>query len=319
MWNQKLELDRVQGFYQGTGPHDTAPVFAALDRSIGALMADSSKAIQSALAQVFSRLKYPNATERITELALNPKNDWEVRASALDALHALKSPQFNEAFESVLKSSSEQLHASALKLLARTEPQSERTIRFLREKLEKGTVLEKQTAWGLIGNIPAAEAERIGRLGLSQLYTGTLDSKLKLDVFEGVRSTKALSKQAATFEKSLGVHGAYQLSLEGGDTKRGEILFQISPLGQCLRCHQVEGQGRSIGPNLAGVGKRRDGDYLLRALIDPSADIDAADRMTEYTLAKESVVGTLLKEENGLLSVQQGDGSDSEAGKKQDP
>src|SRR5262249_4095894 len=45
---------------------------------------------------------------------------------------------------------------------------------------------------------------------------------------------------------------------------RGQLAFQ----SKCLACHSI-GQGRKLGPDLAGVTKRRDVAWLTRWLKDP--------------------------------------------------
>jgi mono/diheme cytochrome c family protein len=59
-------------------------------------------------------------------------------------------------------------------------------------------------------------------------------------------------------------------ALFGGDAARGETLFQEHPAAQCIRCHALEGgDGSSVGPNLSGIGERKDRAYLLEALLAP--------------------------------------------------
>ncbi len=41
----------------------------------------------------------------------------------------------------------------------------------------------------------------------------------------------------------------------------------------CAACHDLEGSGADIGPNLAGIGRRLDRDGLRRAVLDPNAEI----------------------------------------------
>lgn len=53
-----------------------------------------------------------------------------------------------------------------------------------------------------------------------------------------------------------------------GDPVRGQQLFQK----QCATCHQLFGQGAKIGPDLT-TANRRDRDFLLVSLVDPSSVI----------------------------------------------
>lgn len=75
---------------------------------------------------------------------------------------------------------------------------------------------------------------------------------------------------------------AVHLSPEG---ERGEAIF----LEKCSSCHTIGG-GRSAGPDLAGVTRRREREWLLRIVTDPGALLDSGD----------PVAGRLLEEFRGL-------------------
>ena len=40
----------------------------------------------------------------------------------------------------------------------------------------------------------------------------------------------------------------------------------------CVGCHQLNGQGGQVGPNLDAIGRTRNADYIRRALLEPNAD-----------------------------------------------
>jgi putative heme-binding domain-containing protein len=57
---------------------------------------------------------------------------------------------------------------------------------------------------------------------------------------------------------------------KSGDPETGRKLFVKFA---CIDCHGPLGGGGDVGPDLAGVGARRDHDYLVRAILDPNADL----------------------------------------------
>ena len=63
--------------------------------------------------------------------------------------------------------------------------------------------------------------------------------------------------------------------LESGDASQGRLLFYKT----CFKCHQLYGEGGRVGPDLTGSG-RKQVDYLLSNLLDPSAEIDADYKLT---------------------------------------
>ena len=65
---------------------------------------------------------------------------------------------------------------------------------------------------------------------------------------------------------------------------------------QCATCHQLYGDGKNIGPNLTG-SDRHNLDYLLTNMIDPSAVVPAAYRMTLFLLDDGRVVSGVVSAE----------------------
>ncbi|MGC6427354.1 MAG: PVC-type heme-binding CxxCH protein [Akkermansiaceae bacterium] len=61
--------------------------------------------------------------------------------------------------------------------------------------------------------------------------------------------------------------------LKAGDALRGKDLFLNHEVAACSRCHIVDGKGGIVGPALDQIAKRKDADYLRKALLEPNADI----------------------------------------------
>ncbi len=74
--------------------------------------------------------------------------------------------------------------------------------------------------------------------------------------------------------------------LSDGDAKAGRLVFQKT----CVKCHRLFGEGGTIAPDLTGSGRKKS-DYVLSNLVDPSAQIDPAYRLT-----------TLFTEDGRLMS-----------------
>ena len=72
--------------------------------------------------------------------------------------------------------------------------------------------------------------------------------------------------------------------LATGDAVRGEAIFRRLDLS-CARCHAISGAGGNVGPDLRGIGAISPPDYLLRAILDPAADVK------EEFLAQQIVTG----------------------------
>ena len=78
-----------------------------------------------------------------------------------------------------------------------------------------------------------------------------------------------------------------------GDAARGQALF--TGKGGCASCHLVNGAGSGVGPDLTRVGALRGALELERSLVDPAADVAAANRFYRVTLKDgTTVTGRLL-------------------------
>lgn len=61
-----------------------------------------------------------------------------------------------------------------------------------------------------------------------------------------------------------------------GDAARGRSLFMNSGGLQCAQCHQLNGTGRSFGPDLSAIGRKYDRAKILENILEPSKNIDPA-------------------------------------------
>ncbi|MBQ16508.1 MAG: hypothetical protein CMJ65_05235 [Planctomycetaceae bacterium] len=59
-----------------------------------------------------------------------------------------------------------------------------------------------------------------------------------------------------------------------GNAKTGREFFLTSKASQCRNCHRVGGAGKSLGPDLDGIGKKYGRPELLDQVLNPSRKID---------------------------------------------
>ena len=72
----------------------------------------------------------------------------------------------------------------------------------------------------------------------------------------------------------------------------------------CSNCHVLFGSGKSAGPDLTG-GNRRNLDYLLENILDPSATVAADFRMTVFNMTDGRVInGVVVEKTEKTLTVQ---------------
>ncbi|MBM3775933.1 MAG: c-type cytochrome, partial [Acidobacteria bacterium] len=77
-----------------------------------------------------------------------------------------------------------------------------------------------------------------------------------------------------------------------GDAARGEKLYRSK--GGCAKCHSVQGQGGSLGPDLTHIGSMRTPDHLRASLIDPEREVLPASWSVKAVDAKGTAYSGIL-------------------------
>ena len=87
--------------------------------------------------------------------------------------------------------------------------------------------------------------------------------------------------------------------LAAADLPHGRLLFK----GLCASCHRLHGDGALVGPDLTGSG-RRQLDYLLLNLLDPSAEVAADYRLLTLRLKDgRTVAGVVAARDERTLTL----------------
>jgi putative heme-binding domain-containing protein len=101
-----------------------------------------------------------------------------------------------------------------------------------------------------------------------------------------------------------------------GNPETGAALFRGK--GGCLQCHQVNGEGGRVGPDLSQVGARRSPDHLKTSLLDPNQYVSPLDRRVHVVtrdgrrfsgmrLNEDTYSVQLLDSKENLISVPKGE------------
>lgn len=78
----------------------------------------------------------------------------------------------------------------------------------------------------------------------------------------------------------------------------GQRLFEVN----CGICHQLDGKGALVGPQLTGIGVRGV-ERLCEDILDPNRNVDHAFATTTLTLKDGEAVSGLFRREEGELLV----------------
>ncbi|MES2922523.1 MAG: PVC-type heme-binding CxxCH protein [Verrucomicrobiota bacterium] len=120
--------------------------------------------------------------------------------------------------------------------------------------------------------------------------SGTLEGSARIS--QTIDFPKLVSSaEAAELEKKFSRFR--EMAAAPGDAVRGKQLVQ----GTCMICHQIQGEGTAIGPNLAGAGAMGT-EALLRNMLTPNAQLESGYYRHDVKLSDGLVVSGFLVEES---------------------
>ncbi|HTL18374.1 MAG TPA: hypothetical protein VL793_14150, partial [Patescibacteria group bacterium] len=94
-----------------------------------------------------------------------------------------------------------------------------------------------------------------------------------------------------------------------GDATRGRALFNDQNRVGCVKCHSVDGSSSKAGPDLFAIGDKFPRSELIRAILEPSAEIAVGYSTTILeTLSGEVFEGVIKDSTADVLDLIGGDG-----------
>jgi putative heme-binding domain-containing protein len=109
-------------------------------------------------------------------------------------------------------------------------------------------------------------------------------------------ATRGLPSEDAAREKLVAARRV-GFAAGAGRAEEGRRVFDT----HCAACHQIDGRGGLVGPQLAGIGNRGV-ERLCEDILDPNRNVDHAFRQSLLTLKDgETLPGLFRREEGDLL------------------
>ncbi len=94
-----------------------------------------------------------------------------------------------------------------------------------------------------------------------------------------------------------------------GDATQGRKLFLDEKRTNCVTCHQVEGKGGKVGPDLSRIGGKFDRPHLIESLLEPSRQIVEGYRTSNVlTKAGQVFVGIVKDENDDSFAIEDAEG-----------
>jgi quinoprotein glucose dehydrogenase len=316
-WPDPPKQDRVTNYYRPLPDRPRHWAAAAARPILGPMLAgDTPAPVRRAAVGLAGHYDMTRFAGRLVALVGNADAAQKTRAAALDALANMPAPdQLQKALQNALKSNVQALRQTAYQYVSRFG--DERAVALLNAVLKDGdaSIDVRQTAIKTLAGVDHPRAERIMLDWLERLDQGRVPAALQFDLLEAARGMDAqkIQQQVQAYEKARedkGFADRHRPLLAGGDAQAGKDVFFNHAAASCVRCHQMNGRGSSeVGPDLTGVGARREPAYLLNSLINPSDDITDGYGVTVLTLKDGSTVsGTVQKQTDQTVTLENADG-----------
>lgn len=318
-WTEPPVLDLVVGQYRPLNTRDPSVIAAALQTRLDDLLTAKSPTVVSTAMELATTAKITIANATLLSVFQNGDAHPALRATALHSLAEQKADGIRDLITSACSDTAMEVKIAALDLLVEAEP-AEAIEEIERRMTGKSSVAIKQHA---IRSLAAVGAVDLMRAWVERLGSDQVPAELRLDVYESAKDAVfgqdpkitggiAAIESAWTKEGHADSVQPFRYALEGGNAERGKSIVLNHPSAQCTACHKVMDKiGSNVGPKLAGIGSRKDREYILRSLIDPQAVVAKGYGNLSLVLKDgKSVAGQFLDEKEGAVILRDTSGKE---------
>jgi putative membrane-bound dehydrogenase-like protein len=247
----------------------TKPTPSTRDRLLARILHDDAQpvALRAMAAATVSNPNEPKTAERL--LAFARAGEHALRAQAVRTLAGCTNAAVAAVLVDVARDTRNPagLRADALAALDIRVKESVPAVMGLLSDAEPVVQIEAARILRLVAGQP--DVQRALRQQLAKERNG------RSPVVEQLRFTLELGGAATEREKLARPSNreAWHKALaKGGDADSGRRVF-FHHLVNCAKCHQVQGRGAMVGPDLTQVARSFDRAQLIDAILDPSRDV----------------------------------------------
>ena len=117
------------------------------------------------------------------------------------------------------------------------------------------------------------EDSKLGQTAVQSMLNSDLSSTERESIQRSALPSAArLLKVEKLRSKTFELTSTVQSKLASADADAGRRIFFNSRFGQCAKCHQVDGRGGNVGPDLSNISNMALG-RLLESIVEPSKEI----------------------------------------------
>jgi quinoprotein glucose dehydrogenase len=274
-WSESPKRDLFLGLWRPLAERDARAASITFRSEVPALLQPGPAEVRLAAIKAAVRLEIDAVAPELARIFTNQTENTPIRAESLRALAALKSPSLGPALKFAATETDPEIRKAAGSLHARMQPGD--TLSVLLRMLDSGIISEKQSAFEMLGTIENRTVDSVLLMWLDRVISGKAPKELHLEILEAAakRSDPLIKTQLQRYNeaRSKNPMANNTETLAGGDAELGKKIFFERQDVQCLRCHQVNGTGGVVGPDLTGIGKRLSRQELLESMVLPNERI----------------------------------------------
>ncbi len=293
-------LQRMEGVDLDDYPDAAAAVTRHINRRVG----------QSDFVDLVRRFKPAGVEPALLQTVLNPGDD---SASVAAAKILLGSDQATLLSDVITGPNDEAAKRAMTVLGAEGGP---RSIRLLRSVLTRED-LDYARRSSAVRAMAASNLGRDAILGAAQ--SGQMAGDVKLlagDLLARAEDPKVAARAAEllpvpTAADAVPLPPLDQLVATTGDINNGLLVFR--GVGTCANCHQVDGFGKNVGPDLTEIGSKLSREAMYSSILAPSAGISHNYEM--YSLLTEDgrvIAGLMVTQDDNAVTLRTAQGVDVE-------
>jgi putative heme-binding domain-containing protein len=254
--------------------------------------------VLNATGLLVGELGIKDAAAEQTQLFLNHPSA-KVRGGQLTSLINLKDTNLPLLIQKGMEDPDRSVRSLAMGSLDKIEISKAQLPGMVNPIFDKGTENEQQQVLQSMAKMNPANTSEVLQDLIARMLQGKLAAGIKLDLMEAVEATKEekLVAQLDALKTKGTLTDEFKEALFGGNIQAGNFIFNRNQAAQCVRCHNVGGEGGIVGPSLKGIASRLTREQLLQALIEPSARIAPGYGTISLTLTDgQEVSGSVISE-----------------------
>ncbi|MDF1656916.1 MAG: HEAT repeat domain-containing protein [Verrucomicrobiales bacterium] len=301
-WKEPTSVDSTNGFYRPLDPASRVDITAAVEANLPAVFEIADGNLIGLATEIALEYGVEAPVELLTQQITDEKAEVAARIKSMNGLAGQDAGAMSGLWDKLLKSKDSVFKGAVVAQLLDID--KDRGVKEAVKLANSGDLKERQEGYALLGGVSAPEATTLFQERLAAM-TSEKPGAL-LDLLEGAALKKAEDEKIASlladYEASLDPtdpSAAFRPAMKGGNVARGREIFATHAIGQCSKCHKVNGDGGVAGPDMTGIGSRHDHKYLLESLVDPSAYVVPGYGMMLMTLKNGDSVGGAFVEETG--------------------